>query len=539
MKNVKKHFVKKHLNERINKKAAVCITAFLMLGIVATGCIDDTDIISANPDYNGASENISCESATPCPEECRYYVDISGDDTADGLGWATAMRQVQPAINRAFCTVQSCAGIHQCDVWVAGLKRADSEGSAKDYSMKTSNVARNDTIRLRDGINLYGGFEGTETTADDRWFVQERPAVGVNEWAFGTYLPHLGGNGRTMEVDGRGRIDGFSFSGASLDVDGGKNAAPGGGAIWAHGNTVTIANCEFADNGGRIGGMGGAVMVDGGDAHISYSVFRNNIGHNGGALGLTGGAIVVDRCVFHDNEADFMGGAIYKLNAESLDIRNSIFSGNHASKWGGAVYATSWGPESNFDYTPESNSLTVTNSFFVANQAAAGSAVIADGQAEVIAEQQIKNCTFYNNVDTQGYGAIQLVGTGLDGIGEIVNSIVWSDTSLDAPLVYAARVSHSVLINLGALSEEVVQDANIDANPLIQVVSSGDWQSGWSYTLAPDSPCIDAGQGDMAPSVDLLGNPRTDIATVANTGSGVIDYADIGAIEFVDVSSTP
>jgi len=46
-----------------------------------------------------------------------------------------------------------------------------------------------------------------------------------------------------------------------------------------------------------------------------------------------------------------------------------------------------------------------------------------------------------------------------------------------------------------------------------------------------DNPCIDAGDGDAAPYLDLFGFLRSDSPVVDNDGTGHPDYADIGAYE--------
>ncbi|MHC4156972.1 MAG: right-handed parallel beta-helix repeat-containing protein [Planctomycetota bacterium] len=49
--------------------------------------------------------------------------------------------------------------------------------------------------------------------------------------------------------------------------------------------------------------------------------------------------------------------------------------------------------------------------------------------------------------------------------------------------------------------------------------------------LKLDGPCIDAADGDAAPSTDMLGNGRIDISDVNNTGVGDPNYADMGSYE--------
>lgn len=52
-----------------------------------------------------------------------------------------------------------------------------------------------------------------------------------------------------------------------------------------------------------------------------------------------------------------------------------------------------------------------------------------------------------------------------------------------------------------------------------------------AFVLLPGSPCIDAGDGSVAPTTDFEGNPRYDDPAVVDTGVGVPTYVDIGAYE--------
>jgi len=63
---------------------------------------------------------------------------------------------------------------------------------------------------------------------------------------------------------------------------------------------------------------------------------------------------------------------------------------------------------------------------------------------------------------------------------------------------------------------------NINADPLFADPSNG------NFKLAPNSPCIDAADGDAASSADILGRPRHDDAT-ADSGTGTPTYVDMGA----------
>ncbi|MBN2717782.1 MAG: right-handed parallel beta-helix repeat-containing protein [Deltaproteobacteria bacterium] len=506
-----------------------------MPGILLSGCVDD-DIISVDPDYNGATENLSCDPVPVCPTECRYYVSINGDDSADGQSWKTALRQIQPAINKASCAVTACKQITQCDVWVAGQKRQKILSSTKtDYSMKPDGSGKNDTIRLRDRVNLYGGFEGTETTPDDRWFVQKPDVANWSLMYTMDLIPRLGAVGRIMEVDGRSRVDGFEFLGGLTDIV--AEEWQGGGAIWAHGQNVTIANCMFEVNGGKDVSAGGAIFVDGGDAQISYSVFTGNSADTGGAIALLGsGAVTIDRCAFNDNKARVSGGAIHKTNAEALKVSNSIFYHNSSSQYGGAIGVDHLTSYANTEYNTEEVLFKISNAFFVANESrSGGSAISVVGPAPDDREPIVQSCTFFNNTDLYAGVTVGLGKRGIDrGFGTVTNSIIWSETMPDAKSVIARKISNSVVKNWRLMEGEMIGEGIIDSDPMITLVRFSDYWPWWSYTLAPNSPCIDSGLADTSPATDLSGNPRVDISSVENTGAGAINYSDIGAIEFVE-----
>jgi hypothetical protein len=495
-----------------------------MLLVLLQGCVDQEDLIYADPDYNGPGELLECENHIPCPQVCRFYVAGSGATTANGLSWNTALRYIQPAINKASCAIESCAAINSCDVWVAGLPKYDDTTRVEnirpphDYSMAANNRDRLDTLRVRDNINLYGGFAGTESTPDDRWFVRERPNSLLHVQANMSLSHFSGGNNRTMEVEGRARVDGFFFDDILLSANE-WGPVEGGAAIWAHGASTTIANCVFTSTGGT-GLTGGAVLITGGNGTISYSVFSDNQGMNGGALAVTGGSTTINHSIFHDNMAFRYGGAIYREDAIDLEIQNSILSDNYADWGGGAVKVTASGEAGQY---PLNQSLTVENSLFLANIADTGSAIDAQVFQDTTAVHTIRNSVFLNNRDTVRSETL----TFNDSTTSITNSIIWTDaTGTDPVVVGVDEINHSVIQNWTEGTGNIPDDPMITLVPIVSFTGTI-----YTYTLDPASPCIDAGNGDAAPATDMAGNPRVDVPEIPNTGMGAAPFSDIGAIE--------
>jgi uncharacterized repeat protein (TIGR01451 family) len=188
-------------------------------------------------------------------------------------------------------------------------------------------------------------------------------------------------------------IDHVTFANNVCDAAGND---VGGGAIYALGGVVNIANSVFTGNrggnGGAIGqiqarftiadtvfsgnatnpgagdgGNGGAIYIDGsnlGILTVARSAFTGNTATNlGGAIHtyLYGGAsaMVIQDSTFADNVGSTNGGAIFHMNG-GLTVMGSTFSGNRVVGQGGALWVTDGGGGTN---------VAVTNSTFTGNQA--------------------------------------------------------------------------------------------------------------------------------------------------------------------------
>jgi hypothetical protein len=142
------------------------------------------------------------------------YVAIAGSDANDGSSWAKAKRTITDAISIASSGKQ---------IWVA----------IGTY---------NETFRPKSGVNIYGGFTGTETSTSAR--TQKTSAKGLSCDAFASATV----------------IDGFSFSDritlrdfASLENCNVNNINTAGGYgavinIAGQANSATIRNCTVNNN---------------------------------------------------------------------------------------------------------------------------------------------------------------------------------------------------------------------------------------------------------------------------------------------------
>lgn len=228
---------------------------------------------------------------------------------------------------------------------------------------------------------------------------------------------------------------------------------------------------------------GGVVSYYVSNVKARNCIFSNNFSKQGGAAGnyFCNDSIIFYNCKFLSNSG-YNGGAIGNWDTRAF-ITNCIFSGNSTStsnSYGAAVF--NWG---------------------------AGSA------------SQMINSTFYNNIDVSLRGAIHNRGV----TSTATNCIIWGNNSND--IVNSNGGDCVLTYSCIEQSGYAGSNGNISSDPQFLDVANGD------FRLSSASPCIDAGNGSVAPELDYDGNTRYDDPDVANTGTGDPVYSDIGAYEYL------
>ena len=89
----------------------------------------------------------------------RRYVDASKASGGNGTSWATAYNSVQTAIDVVYAEIQSGTGTGE--VWV-------KTGTYSPTTLIAEGDTKNASFIIREGVQLYGGFSGTETSLDER-----------------------------------------------------------------------------------------------------------------------------------------------------------------------------------------------------------------------------------------------------------------------------------------------------------------------------------------------------------------------------------
>ncbi len=430
------------------------------------------------------------------------YVDADATGQDDGSSWTNAFCDLQDALARAEYGDQ---------IWVA-------EGTYKPTQDVNADLACYEAFELKNGVAVYGGFAGSETSLSQRDY--ENNVTLLSGDLAGDDGPNFTNNDENSrhviigdDTDETTILDGFAISGGNA-----KSASPhnaGGGLIvWTTGSP-TLQNCKFIGNSATT--YGGAIYAGKSSSKIQGCRFEGNISRSGGAIRLQySGDVEIDDCIFIENGGDtaavdtVYGGAISNYGSDSVVISNSYFIGNQtilgqsSVGYGGAIVAT------------EPGITDILSCVFNSNQSDKGGVIRFDGNIS-----NVINCTFAGNAATIAGKALS-IGTSSSTIISINNSILWNDGSeINYYGTGVFWVEYSDVY--GGWSGE----GNINLNPNFTDPDGADNIAGTeddNYRLTAPSPCIDSGLNTAIADTlmaDLDGNNR-----IANTS------VDMGAYEY-------
>lgn len=483
----------------------------------------------------------------PPPTPAIVYVKSDAAEGGNGTSWATAYRSLQDALSAAAI---SGGLVHQ--IWVAqGLYVPTRPASFNDPRSATFQLVRN--------VSIYGGFVGTETSLNQRDWVQHPTVLsGDLNGDDGPNFSNISDNAyhvvtATLTPDvAAATLDGFTILGGN--ADGSQSAASGGGIL-----------CQF------------------GAATFAHLLVVQNSAQGGGGAASTGSSNTFDACTFQGNRS--YGGA-GGLSAEFRTvIRGCLFLGNYVNQGGsgpGGVRATG---------------NVVVSGCLISGNSAGGSG--SGGGATIDGQSVLINCRVVGNTASGAYaGGVQSSGSvinclingntarwggGVAGSGLIANCTIVHNRALDAGGgLYslgspAASVSNCVLWgNLGpGLPGESYQFAGQPA-PAVNFTCSQYWTGllggtsnfgfvpGFLNENGPDgipgtidddlhldaasSVCIDSGSNALLPAdttdldgdgntteplpLDLdLNTRRIDDLSVPDTGQGAAPIVDRGCYE--------
>lgn len=460
------------------------------------------------------------------------YVDAAAGGNADGSSWANAYHDVQDGLAAAATGDQ---------VWVA-------------QGRYVPGAARGDSFVLGQGVALYGGFAGWETSTAQRDVARNLTTLSgnigdVRDQTDNSYHVVSGGSvGSTSVLDGFS-VDGGFANGAGADANGAgltlssgsptlanltfssNTAASGGGGAFIGSGSPTLSNGSFVDNRAGSGGAiynesgspvftnlifngnaaasGGGMYNFEGDPSFSGATFRGNVANEGGGFDNYSGTPVLSNVTFVANRAGAGGGAFNNIgDTRFLAVS---FLGNSATGSGGglATYGTP----------------TLTNVTFSGNTAAYGGGL----DVSFFGGPSITHVTFVHNRATVEGGAI-----AVDlGAATVRESILWAnapdqfyeDAGADVPV---STFGHNV-IQGGCPPVATCTPADIiNADPKLGVLGSNGGSTK-THALQPGSPAIDAGTAAICATMTT---DQRGIKRPVDGNNDRVAKCDLGAFEF-------
>jgi len=332
------------------------------------------------------------------------YVDSVATGANNGTSWTDAFIHLQDALGA------SAAGD---SIWVATGTYYPDQGLS--YTLGD----REASFKMKNGVAIYGGFNGTETALNQADYNLNMTLLSGE--ITGPNTRHVVHN---TALDSTAILDGF------------------------------IITAGFANNGSVVQFSGGGMYNDNASPTIDNCTFVANQAINGAALYGTGGGGSFTNCEFKSN-IGLSGSSIIYFNNTNTNFLNCKFTSNSTSN-DGAVFHQ-W----------NSGSINLINCYAHGNGSATGFMSLNGASAT------ITNCTFSNNNGSLNGGAF--TASNFSSI-DITNSILWNNGpngQFDITGSASATLSYSILDD-GTEDSNVIYPSNVsdngnnsDLNPLL------------------------------------------------------------------------
>ena len=293
--------------------------------------------------------------AAATPAGTVWYVNAAANGNNSGTSWPNAFTNLQSAL----------------DVAQNGDEIRVAAGTYKPSKRTTPSDPRSATFQLNDGVSVYGGFAGGETTREERdWTAHVTRLSGDLLGDDDPILVHTSDNCYYVVVpvstSTRSTLDGFAVTGAS-----------GGSSVYVYNVETAVRNCRLVDNcAGAAGGIA---------AHCDNH------------------SVVIDHCTFGDKDSGVEDPVYIELdNSSNCTITHCTFAGTNYS-YGWDLFVTSH----------NSDTVTITDcTFEESNNGNSGYAgpvnilMFKKGQADV------RRCRFVNNLAGSRFRGIEYTGNG-------------------------------------------------------------------------------------------------------------------------------
>lgn len=340
----------------------------------------------------------------PIEEGRIRYVTTNG--TGDGTSWENASNDLQKMIDDlAENNLQNLPG----EVWVA-------EGTYIPNSRLIPTILTSASFRMRDGISVYGGFKGDETTKQAR---TTKPNGKPWDYQYTTVL-------RGADYDDSN----LSYSQHAWTLSSNSThvvwfAPLGDDAPFTRTTTLDGVTIKGGHAAGTTGeemfktDCGAGVYMVGQNTQLTRCIVTENYAvGNGGGVWVKNG--VVESSLIYNNNADANGGAIYIENYGM--VHRSMLTNNSAQNGAGA-YLDNNIQEAGSDH-PE---YLIVSTCVVSNNTGRSNGAIYCNRGGVVLQSTVTNNYCPMATDAAESNASQTGGLYLNEYGVVVNSVIWNN----------------------------------------------------------------------------------------------------------------
>lgn len=351
------------------------------------------------------------------------YVKANG--TGDGTSWKNASGDLQKMIDE-LATVNAPG-----EVWVAA-------GTYRPTTQIIEGVQYAASFRMRDGINVYGGFAGGEISKADRtkgsmpWiYSNETVLLGADyddksaEWIENNSQWNVISSSRHVvwfaPMSGEDSfkyatvLDGVTIKGGAANGGEGVDnfATDKGGGVYMELN-ATLQNCVVAENTAK---------------------------DNGGGVYVKNGRVI--GCLIYNNSSVEDGGGVFVKNA-GLVLRSMIT--NNSATNGAGVYL-----DKNAENHPE---YLILSTSVVSNNTATGNGAVYCNESGVLLQNTIVNNDCPSTVDASNPNSSQTGGLYINKYAYVINSILWNNliNGLNIPMYALGATAENVRFYNNAIS---------------------------------------------------------------------------------------
>lgn len=351
------------------------------------------------------------------------YVKANG--TGDGSSWANASGDLQKMID------ELAAVDAPGEVWVAA-------GTYRPTTQIVEGAQYAASFRMRDGINVYGGFAGSETSKADRtkgsmpWiYSKETVLLGADyddksaEWIENNSQWNVISSSRHVvwfaPMSGEDSfkyatvLDGVTIKGGAANGGEGVDnfATDKGGGVYMELN-ATLQNCVVAENTAK---------------------------DNGGGVYVKNGRVI--GCLIYNNSSVEDGGGVFVKNA-GLVLRSMIT--NNSATNGAGVYL-----DKNAENHPE---YLILSTSVVSNNTATGNGAVYCNESGMLLQNTIVNNNCPSTVDASNPNSSQTGGLYINKYAYVINSVLWNNQigGLNVPMYALGAAAENVRFYNNAIS---------------------------------------------------------------------------------------